>query len=463
LLVDHLSLYLEHSTLDIPALRPQTYSVWQKIWWAIVDSRIKIKWMVFTVFVPEYIIGKALNEMVAVNKRGRERYVFRRDDKVNWETVHNYMANMGYFVVDFGGYWLEASSGDAVRTVEEELNQHVQLAESSEFIERNLHMSVAASGYLLEKMVAETLQLEPLSASTRLNLSRLTHPYWALASEQLGLLVPGFVDLPTVPVREMEILNHGDTLVKILALVQVSHLIVQLVARKVAGLPSAQLEIGALAFSTSSIFTYFLYWNRPQGVESIHIMKAKCAPSRARILEVAKIGPHFMWTNLRSEYKFERIYDVVPIPNYGLQYIHHLPVWWQIRKFLGFNTEIAILAFGAFLGGTLFGGLHCFAWNFHFPTRGEALAWRVCSILTSVLPLLAVVPLAIWTRWHPWGDPPKKSPAVRFALGLIAVFGFLIPYVLARLFLIIEMFRSLFFLPPEAFIDTWSGSFPHWG
>jgi hypothetical protein len=192
-------------------------------------------------------------------------------------------------------------------------------------------------------------------------------------------------------------------------------------------------------------------------------MKPKCAPSAARVIEIADRSPIYLWTNLRLEHSFEGLYDVVPIPNDGLPSTFDIPIFGSPGHLMGYNNEITVMAIGAFFGGTLFGGLHCLAWNFHFPTRGEARAWRVCSILTSVLPLLAVVPLAIWTRWHPWNNPPKRSPAVRFALGLTTIFGFLIPYVLARLFLIIEMFRSLFFLPPEAFVDTWSGSFPHWG
>jgi hypothetical protein len=261
----------------------------------------------------------------------------------------------------------------------------------------------------------------------------------------------------------MEVLNRGNALVKALALIQVTYLIVQLVARKVARLPSAQLEIGALAFSASSFITYALYWDRPQGVESVHIIKPKCAPSKARIGTLTQKGLLFLWLHPRPEYKFEKAYDVVPIPNDGLQTTSVLTIPFTLFSLSGDNEEILILAAGAFLGGTFFGGLHCLAWNFHFPTHGEALTWRVCSIVTSVLPLLCVMPMFLWMRWHPWSERPKRSPAVRFALGLVLIVGFLIPYVLARMFLICEMFRSLFFLPPEAFIDTWSGSFPHWG
>jgi hypothetical protein len=130
---------------------------------------------------------------------------------------------------------------------------------------------------------------------------------------------------------------------------------------------------------------------------------------------------------------------------------------------LGQNSELIILAVGAILRGTLFGGIHYLAWNFHFSTSGEAPAWRVCSVVTSVLPLLTILPLGIGIRWHPWNEKPKGSPEARFALSLTLIIGCLAPYVLARLFLQIEMFRGLFFLLPDAFIDTWSGSFPNWG
>jgi hypothetical protein len=434
-------------------MRPQTDSTLERIWWAIQDSRTKVKWMIFTVLIPEYIIGKALSELLAVNETIKNNGRIERPVQHQWDKVTASMANMGYFIIDFEDYWLEASSDEMDRKVE---------VKPGRLAEEDSPTVATGPGYSLKKKVTEILKSNHHSASTRLNLSRLTHRYWALSSEQMSRLFPRILDPPVIPVRQLEVLNRGDTLVKALALVQITYLIVQLIARKVAGMPSAQLEIGALAFSASSIITYGLYWNRPQGVQSTYVLTPKCAPSAATVLEIAQMGPIYLWTNFRSEHKVEGLYDVVPIPNDGLPCLLRFPISSFSSHSIGSNTEITVMTVGAFFGGTLFGGLHCLAWNFHFPTQGEALAWRVFSILTSVLPLLAVVPLVIWKRWHPWAVKPKKSPASRFALGLATIFGLLIPYVLARLFLIIEMFRSLFFLPPEAFIDTWSGSFPHW-
>jgi hypothetical protein len=65
------------------------------------------------------------------------------------------------------------------------------------------------------------------------------------------------------------------------------------------------------------------------------------------------------------------------------------------------NQELTALFFGALLGGTIFGGLHCLAWNFHFPTHREALGWRICSVATTALPIMSSFPIFMWLKLHP--------------------------------------------------------------
>jgi hypothetical protein len=36
-------------------------------------------------------------------------------------------------------------------------------------------------------------------------------------------------------------------------------------------------------------------------------------------------------------------------------------------------------------------------------------------------------------------------------------------YITARLVLLVETFRTLFFLPPLAFVSTWTANIPHFG
>lgn len=273
--------------------------------------------------------------------------------------------------------------------------------------------------------------------------------YPDFGARKLGLIH----SLPQVSGRSLEAFSKADTLVKLLTLVQVSWLIVQLIVRKIARLPSSQLEIAALAFSASSILTYLLYWNRPQGVETIWRMKASKLPTKKELESLMNFRPRYMWELSRSESSIDGNYDLVPIPN---------DIYGQDAHFV----------WGVIIGGTVFGGLHCFAWNFYFPTPVEALVWRICSILTTVVPL-ASFPFFHWLEFL-FKSVLVLANNIRWVRNLVEkdldIAKFLdwnvvliIIYVPARLFLMIEIFRTLFFLPPGAFIDTWSGTFPHWG
>jgi hypothetical protein len=66
--------------------------------------------------------------------------------------------------------------------------------------------------------------------------------------------------IATVPISlsQLENLDKGP-LIKFLALLQVSNLILQPIAQRAGGLPSAPLEIGALTFAYCSAITYILY------------------------------------------------------------------------------------------------------------------------------------------------------------------------------------------------------------
>jgi hypothetical protein len=115
------------------------------------------------------------------------------------------------------------------------------------------------------------------------------------------------------------------------------------------------------------------------------------------------------------------------------------------------------------LSGTLFGGLHCLAWKFQYPTSGEQLAWRICSLFTTCLPILSIPIIAIWMYMNPYNGSRPANAGIGWVILDWLCFIALLAYKLARLFLIIEIFRSLFYLPPEAFLETWSGNFPHFG
>jgi hypothetical protein len=48
-------------------------------------------------------------------------------------------------------------------------------------------------------------------------------------------------------------------------------------------------------------------------------------------------------------------------------------------------------------------------------------------------------------------------------MSISGAYSFLIMvlYIVSRMFLIVEIFRTLFFLPSKVYISTWSSSVPH--
>lgn len=101
---------------------------------------------------------------------------------------------------------------------------------------------------------------EHLSGSARINILRLKHRFWVLNNAQLDFaLLANLIDIPKVSAQQLEKLDRGEILVKVLALIQIIYLIVQLIACYLAHLSSAQLEIATLAFSASSMITYLIY------------------------------------------------------------------------------------------------------------------------------------------------------------------------------------------------------------
>jgi hypothetical protein len=109
----------------------------------------------------------------------------------------------------------------------------------------------------------------------------------------------------------------------------------------------------------------------------------------------------------------------------------------------------------------IFGGIHVAAWNLSFPSPVEQILWRTASIMsTALLPIMYIIFLLHYilleyilpSSWSMW-----RLNWYRKYLNIII--GGL--YVIARLVLLVEIFRTLFYLPEDAYITTWASNIPH--
>ena len=173
-----------------------------------------------------------------------------------------------------------------------------------------------------------------------------------------------------------------------------------------------------VAFVFCAIFTYGFCWYLPQDVEYPVILKKRVVtPDRLSHTE----------ENASSQTRRQEF----------------------MRSMWSSPVIAATLLFGIFACG--FGGLHCLAWNSPFPTSKERLAWRICSVATTVLPLLST-PVFLGIV-----DSPMKDSYTLPLDWFTRTF-----YTLARTTIIVLAFTALRALPADTFQTVnWDNYFPH--
>ncbi|KAH7370797.1 hypothetical protein BKA65DRAFT_489252 [Rhexocercosporidium sp. MPI-PUGE-AT-0058] len=315
--------------------------------------------------------------------------------------------------------------------------------------------------------------MAPISTFQAINLERFKHEAWALTALQLLRAKDFhlFKLLPSVSSQDLESMTNTDFLAKLIAVTQVIWLMIQLLVRHQNGILSSQMEIATLAFAVCSMVTYIIHWDRPRGITTRYEIKATKAPNEDQILALATFGPGYLWTWHRSQGDKDESLNLIPIPNDASHAVYvgnlfagsdnvvtrTLMAWFSLNH----PAVVSVIA-GSVMGGTLFGSIHCLAWNFNFPTHLELILWRVSSVLSTILPPLSVYFNLQWSHYNAWAENEETLMARRIH-GIVLLVFFGLPYILARLFLVFEIFWTLFFLPQEAFIDTWPGGFLLWG
>ncbi|CAM6088010.1 unnamed protein product [Calypogeia fissa] len=242
---------------------------------------------------------------------------------------------------------------------------------------------------------------------------------------------------PTVLTTERDIQRKakGDIFLKCLAAMQVIWFVVQVIAREVEKLPISQLEIAVLAFAMCTLVIYALWAEKPQDVSEPIVLDALSAPT---LLQAAWVDDRSASDRL-DDYNFDSAEIKVPALGVGIE-----------SGFLGLS-----------LGGTVFGAIHLLAWNLSFPTHLEKTLWRISSITSTTIPF---VMLLFFVNGE-WFKYPVDLPSINKEINgtiLGTIVGTIISlYIICRLYILVEIFRSLGFLSAGTFVTTWSTYIPH--
>ena len=102
----------------------------------------------------------------------------------------------------------------------------------------------------------------------------------------------------------------------------------------------------------------------------------------------------------------------------------------------------------------LFGGIHCAAWNFPFPSQTDLITWRVSSSIIVAVPCIFLI-LSVCTCGT--GERASNDMSVYdYFVFPIVLYG------LARLTLFVIAFIALWHLPPGAYaVVEWTALLLH--
>ncbi|KAJ0107504.1 hypothetical protein J7T55_007693 [Diaporthe amygdali] len=179
--------------------------------------------------------------------------------------------------------------------------------------------------------------------------------------------------------------SKADWVLKGIAVAQIAWLILSVTVRSIMDFPIAQLEIATISFAFIAILSYVANWWKPKDISHATILPTFCwGYEEDKDRSLSSTPQPFMlrlWSPTKAAEKALFIQDDLPrVPN---DY-----VWMEGDSPLVFFL-MAISSLG-------FGGLHCLAWNFEFPTQTELLCWRIASVTSAILPSLTLgISLAI--------------------------------------------------------------------
>lgn len=451
------TLTIQH--LNVPEQREDRDPGWRgDLKWSTKDTLRSLKWMVITILAPETLVGKGWDDLVSARKMYRKLRDQARKDGVPWTVTHAHFTRMGGFVVrsNQGSASTESVAGVEDRPVKEETAVELGLERNNTLQSHGLAIeesSVAGRDSSFQAPTTKRTSFQSPEPST----SAPPNPYHLTTTDILNLQKHG--QLPKLPRFTQEEINDkskSNAFIKTIAITQILWTVTSILIRTGRKLAVTQLEITVLAFSSCSIIIYCLNWQKPKDVktpytllsfpgdipdETLRVLRFSCSQSS---------GSSYYRSNLllASSLGFNRsmVTAGTPIPNDYSEYDSNV----------GFNNPQFCFMIGLLFGCAVFGGVHVMAWNFDFPTRIELILWRVASVWCTAFTLLTLVTalaVSVVSEWLKLEGDDWLDETV-----LAVLVGF---YIIGRLILLVEIFRTLLFLPPNAFIATSASNIPH--
>ncbi|KAF4629849.1 hypothetical protein G7Y89_g8298 [Cudoniella acicularis] len=182
------------------------------------------------------------------------------------------------------------------------------------------------------------------------------------------ILQSGIATFPQLSTRDIQDRSKADGFAKGFALLQCGWLVVNIFGRVADRLPVSPLELMTLAYVFCALIIYGFWWNKPKDIMVPIIIRISAEGNRAG--EDPRLEDCVGEVNLRKENRFS--FGEENDPEYDWSFL-----------------STAILS-------CLYGGIHIAAWSFDFSSHSEEIAWRVCSVCATTIPIALVLLIVVY-------------------------------------------------------------------
>jgi hypothetical protein len=435
-------------------LKDGARELWPDFLWGLGSFWTNLKWMLFTILAPEFILGKAIGDFFTVWKLQQRMEHFAMEDNVEWGLSHGFFGLIGGFRIR-SFEQIEPQIKCREREVEEselcrqvpdiEIESDAQRCHQSPCVEKLNHLPAPGS-----------------AGNFKIDGENILDSYIVSGETICWLRQKGVIKrLPGITSAEIHDRGKSNIFAKVVAAAQVLWMAMQAIARTVKGLSVSPLELMTTAFSVCAILTYLFLLQKPQGVQTPQ------RPMEVILTSDLNFPVPDHWAALRAYF----------IPRLKIARSIMSPMTRIKNDYAGDAENMDVYLLGMAFGGAVFGAVHVAGWRLSFPTPVDREIWHVSSILMTCLLPIACLPLPALLIIKQTEKPriiynvffqerrkrKNRHPQRWNRQATIQHWGFVfgILYIVARLILLIQTFRALAFLPPDAFVLTWASNIPN--